>query len=384
MNLRRRKYIPLLGLLASLTLRALAGSSNTLLDVRVGPHKHFDRVVFEFANEAVGRVTVKSPQKIEVRFPQVAALPNFSLPTLPRGLAVLKGIDAFRENETDLVFEITLARDAVPSELSLTGKPWRLAVDLSPRVTETPSAKPEYIPGDLPIPTRFAETPPEITDTLDPARVHSVLAYFYQGLGDSQKAKEEASVYQGLTGATLDLGPELKMQTPKSPVKSPQTILPRDLRLPRFPIPQMPQLLMLGLVFGAGIAGGFLLRSLLRRSGVPTVKEPKPPKPPREKKHKKVKDRSRELEQDLQVLEEAVSQEPPVQPKKAPAPPKPAPEPEPELVLDNENEMKESLMDRRVRRVLELSRQGATVAAIAEELQMGQDEVKLILDLNQQ
>jgi hypothetical protein len=386
MNTRLRKYFLLFWLFAGLALQAAAGQSNVLLDVRVGPHKHFDRVVFEFSSQATGRVSVKSPQKIEVRFPQAEARSNFTLPPLPRGLTVLKGIDAFRENETDLVFEITLARDAVPSELSLSGKPWRLAVDLAPRVTETPTAKPEYIPGDLPIPTRFGDNTPEITDTLDPIRVHSVLAYLYQGRGDSQKAREEAKVYQQLTGKTLDLGPEVGEQTAQIEAK-PHTGLPRRLKLPqipRVPIPQVPQLLIFGLVFGVGIAGGFLLRSVLRSNRVPRVKEPKPPKPPREKKLKRTKDRTRELEQDLQVLEEAVAKEPVIKPKKAPEPPKPAPEPEPELVLDNESEMKESLMDRRVKRVLELSKQGATVSAIAEELQMGQDEVKLILDLNQQ
>ena len=40
-------------------------------------------------------------------------------------------------------------------------------------------------------------------------------------------------------------------------------------------------------------------------------------------------------------------------------------------------------MDRRVRRVLELNKEGRSIQAIAQELEMGQDEVKLILDLNQ-
>jgi hypothetical protein len=40
-------------------------------------------------------------------------------------------------------------------------------------------------------------------------------------------------------------------------------------------------------------------------------------------------------------------------------------------------------MDRRVRRVLELNKEGKNIQTIAQELEMGQDEVKLILDLNQ-
>jgi DNA-binding NarL/FixJ family response regulator len=104
---------------------------------------------------------------------------------------------------------------------------------------------------------------------------------------------------------------------------------------------------------------------------------------PHRKSHKKERpvkaDVTGELEEGLQALDEAVAQEPP---RKAAAPPPPPPEPEP-VLQPAEDEVRESLMDRRVRRVLELSREGRSVTAIAEELQMGQDEVKLILDLNQ-
>ena len=93
-------------------------------------------------------------------------------------------------------------------------------------------------------------------------------------------------------------------------------------------------------------------------------------------------DPSEELEADLHALDAAVAEEPPRRAKRETPEVDEPDEPVPQEVVDEEKEAKETLMDRRVRRVLELNKEGRTVAAIAEELEMNQDEVKLILDLN--
>jgi hypothetical protein len=287
---------------------------------------------------------------------------------------MLKRIDALREGE-DLVFHLTLARDATPTELPLAGTPWRLAVDLAPRsAAAPPEAKPEYIPGDLPIPTKLAgEDVADNSAAPDPAQAHAVLAYFYMNRGDTANANAQAYAYQQLTGAILDLSARPAVAaTQSSPAKTPQSFLPK--KLPKLILPT-PVLWLI--IFGGGLLGGLFLNKL--RGGI------HPPRLnlhlPKFKKRVRAKPLESELVDDLEALDSAVAQEPH---RQAAPPPPPAPELVPEPVMEEEKEVRESLMDRRVRRVLELSREGRSVTDIAEELQMGQDEVKLILDLNQQ
>jgi hypothetical protein len=378
------------GLLLSLCAVGQA-SQNRLLDVRVGMHKSFERVVFELAEQATVHVTMKPDQKIEVRFSELQVPQDFSLPDMPRDIEILKRIDAYREGDTNVVFELTLSEDAIPSELPLAGSPWRLAIDLAPRTAQAPppppapkpEPKPEYIPGDLPIPTKLAgvdaaEDTAGISPAISPdaSRVYATLAYFYIARGDTAKAREQADLYQKATGKTLDLTiPQAAQQaqapTPTAPAGK-NTISWWVNKIRHITIPQAG---ILAAIFIVGLLGGLVLHRVIGgwrppRLSLPHVKFKRKERPAKV-------DVAEELEEGLQALEEAVAQEPPR--KAAPA----APPPEPEPVLQAEDEVKESLMDRRVRRVLELSREGRTVTAIAEELQMGQDEVKLILDLNQ-
>jgi hypothetical protein len=175
----------------------MAAEHPLLLDVRVGPHKQFDRIVFEFAAPVEARVDVKNAQTVNVRFVGVEIAAGFTLPPMPSGLSLIKNMEAFRDGDGTVLFEVTLARDATPSELPLPGSPWRLAVDLAPRVTESEKSetKPEYVPGDLPIPTKFAKREPLLPDSMDPARVHAVLAYYHLSRGDTEKALAEANLY---------------------------------------------------------------------------------------------------------------------------------------------------------------------------------------------
>jgi hypothetical protein len=401
------RILTTLTLVGLLCVAAFAAPHNTLLDVRVGPHKSFDRVVFEFQDRAAAEVIVKDARTLEVRFNDVRVPDPLSLPMLPRGLAVIRNINAYKEGESVAIFEIILSGDAVPTELPLEGSPWRLAVDIEPRTAQKSppvEEKPEYIPGDLPIPTKLADVKPTASepqpqtehnladvngtstgpvapapetssaDSTDPARLRSVLAFYYLSKGDTHQAKEQAALYEKLSGHKLDLLDQTTLQASTAPVKNHRS----KWWPPR--VPNVPIALQLVLVFGAGFGGGvFVWRRFGSQGSVRTPKPPKPPKVPREKKQKKAKEPHKELEEGLDALEDAVRQEP----ARASASAPPEPDPVPEPVLEVEGEVRESLMDRRVRRVLELSKEGRSITDIAEELQMGQDEVKLILDLNQ-
>jgi hypothetical protein len=343
-----------------------AAAANTLLDVRVGPHKRFDRVVFEFESEASSRVVLKNNQKIEVRFADVRLLDHFRVPALPRGLTVLRGIDAYREGESGLVFEILLARDATPTELPLAGHPWRLALDLAPRVSENPDEKPEYVPGDQPIPTKFAEKPVSAADSLNTAQLRAVLAYFYLAQGDTRRALEQAALYQKSAGTPLDLG--FNRSAPRTAPTNP----PPPARQPQWNGWRLSPAMLLAVALGIGVALGIMIRSLAPRVHISLQRSARPS---RRKKEKTPRDLAEEIASDLDVLDDVVQQEPPrLSSETAKA----------AVESDAEKELRETVVDRRVARVVELSREGRSISAIAEELQMGQDEVKLILDLNQQ
>ncbi len=349
-----------------------------LLDLRVGPHKSFDRVVFEFPSEVTHEITKSGENTIQVRFKNARANEGFSVPTMPRGLTVLSGIKIQSQSGSELVFDITLNRDATPTELPLVGNTWRLAMDFAPRIAEESQEKPEYIPGDLPIQTTYAENDVPTVDslvTVDPAQSHAILAYFFFSRGDTEQAAREAQRYQDLTGQMIPMSP-----TPES---APTTDLSKEHPLQQaksFKIFMLPLPAVLGITFGLGLLVGLIALRLLPvvrfQIRLPRLKLRLPKRQP--KPVSEPDDLSDELEEDLSLLDSAVKQEP--KRTKAAAPPEP--EPVMDEVPDAEKEAKDSLMDRRVRRVLELNKEGRSVSDIAEELEMGQDEVKLILDLN--
>lgn len=342
-----------------------AAAPNTLLDVRVGPHKRFDRVVFVFESEASSRVVLKNNQKVEVRFADVRLLDHFSVPALPRGLTVLRGIDAYREGESGLVFEILLARDATPTELPLAGHPWRLALDFAPRVSENPDEKPEYVPGDQPIPTKFAEKPILAADSLNTAQLRAVLAYFYLAQGDTHRALEQAALYQKSAGTPLDLGFN------RSARRTAPTNPPPPARQPQWNGWRLSPAMLLAVALGIGVILGIMIRSFAPRVHVSLQRPARPPR----KKEKTPRDLAEEIASDLDVLDDVVQQEPPRSSSEIA---------QVAVESDAEKELRETVVDRRLARVVELSREGRSISAIAEELQMGQDEVKLILDLNKQ
>lgn len=287
---------------------------------------------------------------------------------------------------------------------------------------------PEYVPGDKPLETRMAEAEPkpvekktevpkktveqkqvapveppksdpvaeksvepqiEPNDTMalgidesqlvaenpklvDTAKAFEVLAEFFDLMGDESKARSYAKLYfdKADVGAVDELTQPMQFDANKEQQA------------------MWPIWLLAAVAFIAGIAGGILgnrlhmpkFGSSFTKLKFPTLKLPK-----REKKA--AADPVHELAKDLAELNKAVAQERPAKPT-TPVVPKAVVEeaehdfPDDEQAATVEAAMKESLMDRRVKRVLELSGQNKTLAEIAQELDMGQDEVKLILDLN--
>lgn len=342
-----------------------------LISVRIGPHKNFDRMVFEFDAETPSTVHFKDEQRIEVLFKNVGTIKGFALPVLPNGLVAIRGIDAYRVGSSDIAFEITLSRGVTPSELPLSGSPYRLAVDLAPKVASKADDKPEYIPGDKPIPTRFAEGKndgkADESSSDDPAKANSILAYYYLSQGDTEAAQKQAQEFNEKTGQGLDI------PSPNPTATSPLTTETVPINVQQTATNQAATWLILLMATIAGLIGGacgaFLVSKMSRKSSVSLPKTVAAS--PREL--------SDEIQSDLAALKAKVSETAP--PKAVAVQPVMAVTPEPEL-MDKTEESQESLMDRRVRRVLDLSQQGKTVAEIAESLEMAQDEVKLILDLN--
>jgi hypothetical protein len=357
--------------IAALCVCSLHGSvaANDLISVRVGPHKNFDRMVFEFESEAPSYVQFKGEQRLEVLFKNVGTRKEFALPALPKGLVAIRGVDAFRVGDNDIAFEIELVRDVTPSELPLSGTPFRLAVDLAPKAATDATAKPEYIPGDKPIPTRFADVnnpdtaqPP---DNTDPAKANSILAYYFLSQGDTEAAQNQASTYYKMTGEKLDI-PTVSVNGKADQAHQHALTVPaREQQAALWWMILISALA--GLIGGAG--GAWAVTKLSKRE----------PAPAPDKLAATPRELSQELQHDIAALKATVKEQAPTRAVETHAAVAAIDSSESE---DQTKESQESLMDRRVRRVLDLSQQGKSAAEIAEELEMAQDEVKLILDLN--
>lgn len=417
-------------LAALLLLSATAVWAATLENVRFGSHQGFDRMVCEFDAPIQYVLRDGTNGSIELHLKSVSVTDKFALPKLPSQIKLLNSVEAFRENASDIILEI---RGAVPLSavpLELAGPTWRLAIDLARRgeqlqtptqpandstatakpVTPKKSAKPkepEYVPGDRPIETKLADgtTPPQTESqavtpadphvaqesaahtepevnahaepeaqqlaTADSIKALEVLADFYGITGDSQAAREYGALHKTRAGDTMDAAEQAVTEHSASS--------------------NAPLWMLIAIAFAAGITGGAIGARLRMPKLKLNLKLPKFALPKFTRKPKSP-DAAAEIAKDLDTLDKAIAAEKREKPKREPkanppvtAKPEPAPEPEPDFPDSEpamEVAMKESLMDRRVKRVLELSAENRSLAEIAQELDMGQDEVKLILDLN--
>lgn len=387
-------------------------------------------MVCELSNATKYEVKHAQNGVVELHLDNVSVSEKFFLPKLPPQIKLLSSVEAFLEGDHNIVIEIRGTEVLFAKTTELKGASWRLALDLSkqsdqpaePAHVEPTTAKPEttstakpqlkhrpakdepapYVPGDKPIETILAdkqepkeephllheekhadkpaapkykksEAKPVVEPllTADSLKALEILAEFYDVMGDQEAAREYARLYLD----KIDSGGSF----PKKETEQTAT---------------WPVWILAAIAFAAGIAGGIIGNRLHMPKGSPSMPKFKLPsfKLP---KLGKSKDKVEELAKDLDKLDRAVASEKhktnlKPQPKqaafKAEVPVeivKDAEEDFPEDVKENpETDMKESLMDRRVKRVMELNSQNRSLADIAKELDMGQDEVKLIIDLN--
>ncbi len=413
-----------------------------LLSVRFGSHQGFDRMVCELSGSAEYDVIVLAGGIVELHLRGVVVSEKFFLPKLPSQIKLLSSVEAFREGEGHVVLEVRGIEPLHAKTTELRGQSWRLAIDLSklseqplqPALsapdtvsTSKPTPKPAlhddevpYVPGDRPIETILANDHSSHDssneshlldqvqkDSVNPEDKSKVIDHASMLASDSLKALEVLAEFYDIVGDTLVAKDYAKLYLDKRR----GIVRPTDDHGSRAAIPLW---LMIAVAVVSGMVGGFIGGKLRLPSGglkLPNLNF-KIPLTGRSKE-KGPFDAADQIEEDIQSLDRAVASEKSKtakQPPKAEANPgaKEAPVPKPvkrekealkgvpQDVLDEaekslpaddeaenvEDAMKESLMDRRVKRVLELSAESKSLAEIAQELDMGQDEVKLILDLH--
>jgi len=357
-------HLRALTLLAILVCAAGQAGATTLYGVRYGAHGDFDRLVFELSAPVSCSIETVDSLRFRVHLGLVEIPPEFRLASLPRKTASVLSMRASGGGAVPFVLDIRLHASGKTRLMKFGGSPHRVAVDVTPiQAAQTPNEEPTYIPGDRPYPTRFAEdmAPSESSDN---AKIHAILAYYFASLGDSAKALEEAKAYQTATGQSLNLAIETVPAPPHMMPSSPYIL---------FTWLKVDYLI----AFLAGMLGYFFSTLLSVLIGWWTRRHPReqaenlsayarkirqtcdkttPPKPAPD-----VKTEAPE-EPRVSVSSEAASQE--------------------SLELEEVQRVKDSASERRVQRVVQLSAEGKTIADIAQELEMSQDEVKLIIDLN--
>lgn len=353
MNTFHLKSLTLLAIWMGITWQAQA---TTLYNVRYGIHKDFDRVVFELSAPVSCTVESVDSLHLRVHLGSVEVSPEFRVSSIPKKTVSILSMNASGGGKVPFVLDIRLCTSAKTRLMKFGGLSHRVAVDITPGPTaQTPQEEPTYIPGDRPYPTRFAESPASISDS-DYAKIHAILAYYFASAGDSAKAREEAKAYKAATGQSLSL-----------------TIEPSPLATPPSPYILFPWLKVDYLIaFLAGMLGYFFSTLLSLLIGSWTRRHPRDQAENLSAFARKIRQTYDPTTPDTKT---DVAPEPQETTAQEVAPPE-------ALELEEVQKISDSASERRVQRVVQLAEQGKTIADIAQELEMSQDEVKLILDLH--
>lgn len=424
------KYNRITLALSLLTASTLAHSAQ-LTAVRFGSHQGFDRVVCEISEPVAYKVVPAQNGAVELHLRNVKVGEKFFLPKLPSQIKLLTSVEAFLEGEDTIILEIRGQKPLTAGVTELKGQTWRLALDLStvhespsnsgeqsagsPAISKPanpqpakPSSSPQYVPGDRPMETILADnvvTVPEErpseepkSDSVDtsireaePGRRDSIieeqnaelfssytpdslkaleiLAEFYDVMGDQEAARKYARMYL----ERVDSGDALP------PSWNPDSAT-------------MSEWMIALIALLAGIAGGVIGNRLgVPNAGLKILRRGRAKIGKNAIEKAEVGETAEELASDLDTLERAIASEKSMKSKLAvpatvaetSASAEVSEHAAQNLDMESiESDMKESLVDRRVKRVLELHAQKRSLADIAQELDMGQDEVKLIIDLN--
>ncbi|MBU1707793.1 hypothetical protein KKB28_07760 [bacterium] len=347
-----------------LGIASTASAEPTIYGIRYGTHTQYDRLVIELSEPVDCRVETIEPEHLRIHLGKLTVSQKFSAAKLPDKMATITYAHASGGGELPFTIDLRLRESASASVMQIEGDPSRIAIDFHPQQAAKPAEEePEYIPGDRPFPTKFAETSPPPED-IDDAKIHAILAFYFAAAGDSAKAEKEAAIYASLTGIPLEFVSEVQITTPEIIAPGPAHVFVPWLKVDYL------------IAFLAGLIGYTLALALSILIG--SLKKHHPHKQADElmtyaKNIRKAVDKVA----DAETTATKQKNTPPAQP----APKKPAAEaplPEPVEV----EALKESAAERRAKRVVELSKQGKSVSDIAQELEMSQDEIKLILDLN--
>ena len=150
-----------------------AAQGNELHRVDLMSNGRSDRVTFEFDHRTDYKFSSPEPNVIEVVFDDVDFAPDFTLPSLPSSLALIAGLRPQKNDKDKLVVTIHVQREASPSGLTLTVNPWTYAMDLTPKSGKNNEARPQYIPGDRPYPTKLSQTVPDLEESSGGVRLSS-------------------------------------------------------------------------------------------------------------------------------------------------------------------------------------------------------------------
>ena len=153
-----------IALASVLILPAVPARANSLHRMDMLTDGHSDRVTFEFDQRAEYKLSSPNVNLLEIAFKDVDLAPEFAPPDPPAGLKVIDRMSSRKDEKGKLVVTIHLLREAEPTGVTLNATPWKYAMDLSPKLPNGKQANPEYIPGDLPIRTKYADTDPALTE----------------------------------------------------------------------------------------------------------------------------------------------------------------------------------------------------------------------------
>ena len=349
----------------ALRIASASVTEPTIYGIRYGTHTNYDRIVIELSEPVDCRVETIEPEHLRIHLGKLTVSQKFSAAKLPDKMATIKYAHASGGGELPFTLDLRLRESVSASVMKIEGDPSRIAIDFHPQQAAKPAAEePEYIPGDRPFPTKFAETSPP-PEEIDNAKIHAILAYYFAAAGDSVKAKEEAAIYASLTGIPLELGLEVKITTPEITAPGPAYVIFHWLKVDYL------------IAFLAGMIGYAFSLALSIVIGWWRKRHP----------HKQADEMMAYAQNIREAVDNAAAAETTATKQKETPPAKTAPEkpaateaPVPEPV--EVEVLKESAAERRAKRVVELSNQGKSIADIAQDLEMSQDEIKLILDLN--
>jgi len=153
-------------LLRAATLCALALSvslpptthANTLRRILFGSRDQSDTVLLELDYAAKSRMTALPNQVLEIRLEGTEVPPDFATPSVPADLSVVKSVAITQDGDSSLILQFQLSQEAEPSAWTLSAHPWQYVVNLVPKAVNRRANPPQWIPGDRPIRTKYADS----------------------------------------------------------------------------------------------------------------------------------------------------------------------------------------------------------------------------------